>query len=129
MIVWILPGWESAHPADVLEQYGIAPSKLLAGMGPRMKEAWATLKRGKMPSSKEQAVLSIQVPRSKDYEIEFSKVDVYSPTFPEDMKLVKRSMFDVVMVTDKCPIHGRLRQLLGSMNWMMRLGNTLIIRG
>lgn len=41
-----------------------------------------------------------------DYKIEFSKPDKYSPTILESMKVVKRTMLDVMMVTDKCPIHG-----------------------
>jgi len=100
MIVWVLPGWEDAHPKDVLQTHRIAPSILLANMGPVIRNAWKNVK-GR--ASESQVVTFSKMP---DYKIEFSKPEVYSPTFLESMKVVKRTMSDVLMVTDRCPVHG-----------------------
>ena len=103
MFVWVLPGWEEAHPNDVLQTHRIAPSTLLANMGPVIMDAWNKVKRS---TAAHQDMAVVAFPKMPDYKIEFSKPKAYSPTFLESMKVAKRTMHDVLMVTDKCPIHG-----------------------
>jgi hypothetical protein len=91
----------------LLEKYDIAPSTLLADMGPIIKKAWKDVKDTTSIHKAGKTPIIVRLSRMQDYKIEFSKPGVYSPTFPENMKIVKRTMFDALMVTDKCPIHGR----------------------
>ena len=99
MIVWILPGWEEAHPRELLRKYGMDHTALLPDADSSIRAAWERFKEKKEP-------LSVELPKGTDYKIEFSKPEVYSPTFLEWTGMVKKTPFDVLLATNECPIHG-----------------------
>lgn len=105
MIVWLIPGWEEAHDTALLATYCKIPAVLIEENAQKIRELYSTTKDiGSNPGK--EIGMQFSGTGCEGYEIIVNKVERYSPTFLEELKLVKRTMFDVELVTNKCPIHG-----------------------
>lgn len=106
MIVWILPGWQEKHPEEELKTYEMLPQDLIERSSGEIRQTFLANKGNSMMKDGNVLVISFQDPGAVNYQLQISKLPVYSPTFPEQYKFVAWSMYNIQLVSENCAVHG-----------------------
>lgn len=104
MKIGILEAWKAAHASEIFRKYSFLPEGMITKIAAEIPRIYKSNRR-KIGIGND-LVLAFDDEMTKSYNLIISKQQVYSPTLLEDLRLVRRSIFDIQLVLDTCPIHG-----------------------
>lgn len=103
MKIWIFPGYEESHPEHAMKGTTGAKDFVLKNAD-YLRDA---IMKGRKELQTAGNEINIEVTNQSDYKIIMSKVMNHSQTFLEYLELVKKEMYDILLVTDRCYLHGQ----------------------
>lgn len=106
MWLWLVPGWVEAHPMELMQNYAVYPRDLIEHNSEEIRKAYSVATNDPKVHAANEVVISFPAAGSENYEIIITKLQQYSPTLIEELKLVRRTMFSVELVTERCDLHG-----------------------